>query len=145
LPVINSDPIVSSGEVINAVKVAPHRRMKKDKKLETLIFSSSPSHRSEFENIKTVCANGPNGNFFIVGDRRVNQSPHNPNDKGVLVALVDPIKFVPENLDKCCECQSSEVQQIDPVSACYSLAKRLRKKLNFQEYMEVVGEYCTNL
>lgn len=139
------DPIASSGEFIKAATATPHRKMKKDNKREALIFSSSPSHRCEIENIRTVCANVPHGNFFIVEDRRGKKSPHNPNDKGVMLALVDPIKFVPENLDKCCECQSSEVQQLDPVSACFSLAKRLRKKLNFREYMEAVGEYCTNL
>lgn len=137
-------PVESSGEVIKGITAAPHRRMKKDNKRETLIFSSSPSHRCEIENIKTVCANGPHGNFFIVDDRG-NKSPHDSNDTAVMLALVDPIKFVPENLDKCSESQSSEVQQLDPISACYSLAKRLRKKLNFREYMEAVGGYCTNL
>jgi len=146
LPVISCEsPMASSGEVIKAVTAAPHRRMTKDWKREPLIFSSSPSHRYETENIKTVCANVPHGNFFILEDRRGNKSSHNSNDKGVMLALVDPIKFIPENLDNCVECESSEVQQLDSVSACYSLAKRLRKKLNFREYMEAVGEYCTNL
>jgi len=148
VPVISCEsPVASSGEVMKAKTAAPHRRMKKDNKRETFIFSSSPSHCCDVDNIKTVCANVPHGNFFIIDDRG-NKSPHNSNDtgmSGIMLAIVDPIKFVPENLEKCCESQSSEFQQLDPISACYSLAKRLRKKLNFRECMEAVGGNCTDL
>jgi len=141
VPVISSE----SPRGVKATTASPQMSMKKDIKREALIFSSSPSHRCEVENIKTVCGNVPHGDLFILEGSGSNKSSQNSNDKGVMLALVDPIKFVPENLDKCCERQSTEVKKLDPVSACYSLAKRLRKKLNFREYMEALGEYRTNL
>jgi len=146
VPVISTESLAaSSGEVVKTGTASPKFNMKKDNKREALIFSSSPSHRCEVENIKTVCANVPHGDIFILEARGKNKSAQNSNNQGVMLALVDPIKFVPENLDKCCDCRSTEVKKLDPVSAFYSLAKKLHKKLIFREFKEGIGEYRTNL
>lgn len=146
MPVISSEsPNLSTGEFVKKGTASPKLNIRKDTTREALIFSTSPSHRCEIENIKTVCANVPHGDIFILEARGKNKSPQNSKDQGVRLALVDPIKFVPENLDKRCECQSTEVKKVNPVSACYSLAKRLRKKLHFREVNELLGDNRTNL